>query len=101
MKTYTWYKLDGTKPSIDETHGGWFKINRSLTRLAHTPINKDIFVTTIFTCLSSNVERPPLLFETSVNGKGAPETVRKFKTYEEALSGHKKLVEELKNSFGI
>ena len=101
MKNYTWYKLVGTKPMIDETQGGWFKTNRSLTRLSHTPINKDIMVTTIFTCLSSNEEKPPLVFETSVIGRGAPEAVRKFATYEDAINGHKKLVEEMKIIFGI
>jgi len=100
MKNYTWYKLIGKLPVVDETNGGWFKINRTLTKLASTPITENISVTTIFLCLSAGDEKKPLLFETSVIGKGAPEAVRKFSTYDEAMKGHKKLVEEMKIIFG-
>lgn len=101
MKNYTWYKLIGKSPVVDETNGGWFKINRTLTKLASTPINENVTVTTIFLCLYAGDEKNPLLFETSVIGKGAPEAVRKFATYEDAINGHKKLVEEMKIILGI
>lgn len=95
MKNYTWYKLVGTKPVIDDTNGGWFKVNRAATKLASTLIKENVTVTTIFVCLTSDNAKP-LLFESCVLGRGVPEAVRKYATYDEAIQGHKKLVEEMK-----
>jgi len=96
MKNYTWYKLIGKIPHIDETNGQWFKQNRSLTKIASTELRTDVHVTTIFLCLSSSQDARPLLFETCVTGKAVPSAVRKFATYDEAIIGHKRLVEEMK-----
>jgi hypothetical protein len=96
MKQYTWYKLVGKIPQLDETNGGWFKKNRSKTKIETTKISPTTTVITVFLCLSSSTEKIPLLFETCVMIKEKPEFSKKFKTYNEAIAEHKKIVKELK-----
>ena len=94
MSSYTWYKLVDKKPIIDETNGAWFKLNKHLLKLAHTKITKEIEVITIF--LSLSAENEPKLFETSVNGRHAPNILMRFATYDEALRGHEAICNEVR-----
>jgi hypothetical protein len=101
MKNYKWYKLDGKIPAIDETNGQWFKQNRSRARIAHALLNNETEITTVFLCLSTDDSKRPLLFETSVFIKNVAEKICKYATYDEAILGHKKLVEENKKNLNI
>jgi hypothetical protein len=62
--------------------------------------NDNIFVSTVFLGINHNFwgEGPPILFETMIFGGKMDEYQHRYHTYDEAVSGHNMVCEEL---FGI
>lgn len=95
MANYTWYKLVGNIPAIDNTSGGWFKKNHNKLRLAFDNVD-DYEVITIFLCLSS--EDLPKLFEITLSHKNVPIKTFRIETFASAIAKHQEIVASLRNT---
>lgn len=99
----SYYKLEGMIPVpciniIDWAI--WFE-----TADRHVALDKfdDVKVSTVFLGIDHNYEigKPPLLFETMVFASKHPEIdelTERYTTWEEAVVGHNRIVEEVKES---
>ena len=70
--------------------------------VARTKITEDIEVSTVFLGLDHNHwNGPPLLFETLVFGGEFDQEMDRYETWDQALEGHRKIVEKIENSLGL
>lgn len=80
--------------------GVWLQ-NMDNTRVDFTKVSKKIEVSTVFLGLNHNWgDGAPILFETMVFKNGDSRGMWRYATWDEAVAGHKKVVEELSNPKG-
>ena len=92
------YKLVDKKPVLcdnDDYQSFDFDSNRSI---AKTTLDDGTYISTVFLCFDHQFgDGPPLLFETMVfseHGSWAEEDMDRYSTYEDAVEGHRRMVEK-------
>lgn len=91
------YILDGKTPVTCKdvlTWARWFEKNNKRRRVACTRMWPNVLVSTVFLGLDHNFGDSglPLLFETMVFGGALDGEQERYSTWDEALSGHYKIV---------
>ncbi len=104
--------------NIQSMTRGWYKLNEDKTTTAlpegvyptdmdfkrsNRIVGRDEFdeqaVSTVFLALDHNFgDGPPLLFETMVFGGKYDQWMDRYHTYEEALAGHNRVIDRIKNN---
>lgn len=82
-----------------EEYSDWDSINEFKRRIARTELPSGILISTVFLGLDHNFgDEPPILFETMAFAHGnVSEDLcqQRYNTYDEAIEGHNKVVEEM------
>ncbi len=92
------YILNGHEPVPCEDLMVWAKwIEENSRQVARDQINNDVYVSTVFLGIDYSFgEGAPVLFETMVFGGSMDQEMDRYLTWDEAMVGHKKMVERVK-----
>lgn len=101
LKRQRFYVLDGLdvvplKP--DDVIVWSMGLDYKFNSIRQDNVGKDVMVSTVFLGIDYGSDGIPLVFETAVFGGASDRTIFRYPTYADALSGHRSIVECLRNS---
>lgn len=93
------YILDGKTPVLEPDLHKWGEWYETANRVVRQAILGDVRLSTVFLGLDYQwMDGPPLLFETMIFGGPRDQETHRYSTWDEAEAGHKKLLEELRET---
>src|SRR5438128_961526 len=96
------YILDGSHRPVPcddlKTWGRWLQTANDDRIVARTTVREGIDVSTVFLGLDQSFGNgPPLLFETMVFRSGNGDDMERYSTWDEALAGHQRMVQRVRD----
>ena len=94
-----WYILEGKKPVKCDDITEWGKQMKYVNRIVSQTIYGDVKVSTVFLGIDDNYGfGKPMIFETMIFGGEHDMYIEKYSTWDEAVKGHEKACNLVKQS---